>query len=327
MQHKPHAVQAAGDLIPFDSEFHDAPTEAKCAAKLDASHPVHQPEATLDEIRPILSTHSQQVALDAVVAQLQDQGFDGEVARWAEMAGESLEALLARFLVASNWVVDAAATMVKTDVEWRRENKIDELRAMDAVSVLGGVEESVVQKFIPTRIVGFDKTCHPVLVQEMGAQQIEKCPVGVDTLINYHIWLMERCADLLPAQTLKAGRVINQFIVIIDVAGFNLSCLNRANIRFSKLVTGIDSMHYPERLGKAFIVSAHKSVSVAWNLLNPMLDANTIDKIHIMSRPQEYIPVLLEHIDASTLPEQYGGKLKLDTQQFGDFVCVKAGNW
>lgn len=59
-----------------------------------------------------------------------------------------------------------------------------------------------------------------------------------------------------------------------------------------------------------FVINAPSMLSFAWRVIQGFLDRVTTEKIHIMSSPAEWKPVLLKYIDAEQIPEMYGGSAK-----------------
>ena len=79
---------------------------------------------------------------------------------------------------------------------------------------------------------------------------------------------------------------------------------------YVKAVSAIDSNNYPESLGTMFIINAPRAFSAIWRMIKGWLDPRTVSKIHIYSKKSDWLPVLLEHIDVESLPEEIGGQAK-----------------
>jgi len=74
---------------------------------------------------------------------------------------------------------------------------------------------------------------------------------------------------------------------------------------------GIDSKHYPETLGRMFIINVPTIFSIAWALIAPFLDERTQKKIEIFASESAWKKRLRECIDPAKLPEEYGGDNKV----------------
>ena len=73
----------------------------------------------------------------------------------------------------------------------------------------------------------------------------------------------------------------------------------------------IDAAHYPETLGRMFLINVPIIFSVAWALIHPFLDERTQKKIEIISSEKAWKKRLRETIDPALLPEEYGGDCKV----------------
>lgn len=93
-------------------------------------------------------------------------------------------------------------------------------------------------------------------------------------------------------------------IVIFDMANFSTMQTNFSMIR--TLIT-INQDCYPERLSICVLLNAPRLFRWAWRTICPWIDANTRDKIRLLSPEDNASEILLEHIDPHTLEVEYGG--------------------
>lgn len=108
-----------------------------------------------------------------------------------------------------------------------------------------------------------------------------------------------------PACTQRAGRVINQSFVIMDMDGFSLRKWNgQTQAMLSRLIKVL-SDHYPETMGVLFIINAPGVFTAVWRVVKSLLDPGTAKKITILGR--DYHEQLFEHIDPNDLPAFLGG--------------------
>ncbi|KAJ5819742.1 CRAL/TRIO domain-containing protein [Penicillium riverlandense] len=70
----------------------------------------------------------------------------------------------------------------------------------------------------------------------------------------------------------------------------------------------IATAHYPETLGRVFVVGAPAFFKSVWDAISQWFDPETRLKIFILSL-SESKSFLLSHVDASDLPKEYGGEL------------------
>jgi hypothetical protein len=69
-----------------------------------------------------------------------------------------------------------------------------------------------------------------------------------------------------------------------------------------------DAKYYPERLGRLFIINTPSIFTRVWNMfVKKWVDKGILEKVHILGK-EDYKSILLQHIDAESLPEFLGGK-------------------
>jgi hypothetical protein len=146
---------------------------------------------------------------------------------------------LLRFLRAVKWHEKAAEKRLLETLTWRREYGV-EGHTSDHVS-----PENETGKQI---ILGYDTHGRPCLYLNPGRQNTEVSPRQVEHLV----FMVERVIDLMPVQQETLSLLIN----------FKQS-KSRSNtapgIGQGREVLHILQTHYPERLGRAFIINSKKT--------------------------------------------------------------------
>ncbi len=66
--------------------------------------------------------------------------------------------------------------------------------------------------------------------------------------------------------------------------------------------------HYPERVGTVLIINVPGWFKLIWNVVKPMVDPVTLEKIHIVRGKKESLKILLQKIPIENIPPEYGGK-------------------
>ncbi|RAH66311.1 CRAL-TRIO domain-containing protein [Aspergillus aculeatinus CBS 121060] len=95
---------------------------------------------------------------------------------------------------------------------------------------------------------------------------------------------------------------------IVDIS--NVSVFQFWSIRkYLQEASRIATAHYPETLGKVFVVGAPAFFKSVWEAISQWFDPETRSKIFVLS-PVESKSFLLSHIAASDLPKEYGGELE-----------------
>lgn len=223
--------------------------------------------------------------------------------------GETVDDALMRYLRARNFHVEKAAAMYAATVHWRNEFGVDELRKLASGEDVLGDPGLVARlhKFLPHAQTGFDRAGGPVIFKHMGCNCRIKQAVGegisLDALARYNVWLNERYMDAL------ASAKAREWSVIIDAAGWHISLFDSYAFRFLKRTAMTDGAHYPDLLHQMIIVNAPPMLAYAWRVIRTWVDAETRDKIEILSEssPEHTRKVLLSRFDPTTLPAQYGG--------------------
>lgn len=114
---------------------------------------------------------------------------------------------------------------------------------------------------------------------------------------------------LFEQASVEAGRPITTLCAIIDMRDMSTKLSTSATISYITRMINIDSKHYPETLGRMFIINVPTIFSVAWALIRPFLDERTQNKIEIFSSETEWKKRIVTIIDADKLPIEYGGTL------------------
>jgi len=98
-------------------------------------------------------------------------------------------------------------------------------------------------------------------------------------------------------------------IYVIDLDGIGFRDFAGEVVDFVKKASSFTAAHYPERSGSIFVINVPSWFSVIWNVVKPMVDDVTKQKITIMKYGQEAITkALMEKIDIENIPPEYGGK-------------------
>ncbi len=98
-------------------------------------------------------------------------------------------------------------------------------------------------------------------------------------------------------------------IYVIDLNGIGFRDFAGEVVDFVTRASKFTGDHYPERSGSIFIINVPSWFSVIWNVVKPMVDDVTKQKITIMKYGQEAITkALMEKIDINNIPPEYGGR-------------------
>lgn len=126
-----------------------------------------------------------------------------------------------------------------------------------------------------------------------------------DRMLQNLVVEYEKVADpRLPACSRKAGKLLETCCTIMDMKGVGVSRMSSV-YGYVKSASGISQDHYPERLGRLYIINAPWGFSGAFNFVKSFLDPVTVAKIHVLGA--NYQEELLGQIPAENLPKQFGG--------------------
>jgi hypothetical protein len=114
--------------------------------------------------------------------------------RWADIYGESEAAAAARYLRARKGKVSDALALLEADMQWRESENIENL-ASRSIKDITGIDENVMQSYLPTWCQGYDKVGRPVIYTAYGNLEVDtliKKGSSVEKLLLMHIHHLER---------------------------------------------------------------------------------------------------------------------------------------
>lgn len=97
-------------------------------------------------------------------------------------------------------------------------------------------------------------------------------------------------------------------IYIIDLAGIRMTDFVGECVDFVRRASEFTSQHYPERCGYVFIINVPGWFKMIWNVVKPMVDEVTLEKIYILRGKEETFNALSERIAIENIPQEYGGQ-------------------
>lgn len=209
---------------------------------------------------------------------------------------------LLRWLRARNFNVSQAESMLRENLQWRKQNSVD--------TILDDYEPTeVLKKYYPGGLIGHDKEGCPLWIIPFGYTDIKGLFYSVkkSDFVKHIIQQLEVSAQDMAVQSEMMGKVIEMHSFIFDLDNFNLKQIawKPALDMIISLVTMYED-NYPEMLKKAYVVNAPKVYPFIFNMVKPFLSEETAKKIHVFGK-DNWKCALLQDIDPGELPEHWGG--------------------
>jgi hypothetical protein len=131
-----------------------------------------------------------------------------------------------------------------------------------------------------------------------------------DRMLQNLVVEYEKVADpRLPACSRKAGKLLETCCTIMDLKGVGITKVSSV-YGYVRQASAISQDHYPERLGKLYLINAPWGFSGVWSVVRGFLDPVTVNKIHILGT--NYQSELLGQVPKENLPSEFGGTCECD---------------
>jgi hypothetical protein len=208
---------------------------------------------------------------------------------------------LNRWIRAREHDLTKAEQMLRTSLEWRQENDIDDIHNWE-------IPRNILQDY-PFVISGLDKEGCPVGIFPLGEWDVKKAvESGLrDTYIKYVDHIMG--AQFGGTLRNKCGPNVDQVVIILDMKGYSFRQVTalKAVDAILETVRRFD-LNYPETLKLAVVINAPRIFSIIFGIIKPVLSAKTLSKVEIFNYdPEKWMPFLSEFIPLSSLPTSFGG--------------------
>ncbi|KAJ3417142.1 hypothetical protein HDV05_007001 [Chytridiales sp. JEL 0842] len=171
------------------------------------------------------------------------------------------DACLLRYLRASKWDVDAAEKRLANTLQWRRDYRPNEIppEEVEPEAVTG-------KEFIS----GFDLHGRPIIYLSPRLENTKT----YERQLRFVVFNLEKGVAVMP-------KGVEQFTLVIDFEGISMMNSTPTSVSIKFLQTLGD--HYPERLGKGFMVNPTWYLWVFFKLIGAFLDPVTKSKIHFVN--------------------------------------------
>lgn len=192
------------------------------------------------------------------------------------------EEYLLKFCVAKKFDVEQSCKMFADFMDWRRQNKVDELVSLDITPL------TRILDIFPHNYYCVDREGNCVYIEKYKMFDLKEVMkvVGQEWLINYFIYGYERLVNtILPHLSKLAGRQIRHSISILDLDGVNFSSVlaKRDEINeLTKIVSDISNNYYPGITAKCIVLNTPMMFSIMWSVAKAFLSKETVQKTMIL---------------------------------------------
>ncbi|KAL1435884.1 hypothetical protein MTO96_010654 [Rhipicephalus appendiculatus] len=212
--------------------------------------------------------------------------------------------------------VPKAERMYRHDLEWRKENGVDDL--------LNSYEApQLVKENFPGAIIHPCNDGRPMWIIPAGIDMKAFVAALTPAVIQRHcIYMLENAESLKRSASIKAVAELETHYLVIDVDNFSLRQVY--SWQAVKTITDMLQMmedHFPECLEKCIIFNAVGNkltywltqrptfFPVMWKLIKPFLTQRTTDKVEIFEKADPWKERLVGIVGAASLPAHWGGDM------------------
>lgn len=212
---------------------------------------------------------------------------------------EEAEELPVRFLRAGKGHEAEGLRRYQETLTWRRENGIDNLLYE------AWPEFELVKRHYPHFFHCKGRNGQPVFFEQppkTDLRALRNGGVGLDALLKHYAMITEFQWQMVSRDDFQRS------IYIIDLAGIRMTDFVGECVDFVRQASAFTAAHYPERAGHVFVVNVPGWFKMIWNVVKPMVDEVTLEKIHILRGKEEIFEALVKQIAVENIPQEYGGE-------------------
>ena len=205
-----------------------------------------------------------------------------------------------RFIRATKGDVVAAKVRWADTCTWREENSMDLCLSKPHPNL------KFIKQYYPHYFHMRGKNnecCYYEQPPKMNLPELKRNGITIEKLIKHYAI----CCEYMWTKIEDSEE--GKSIYVIDLDGIGFRDFAGEVVDFVKRASSFTGAHYPERSGTIFVINVPSWFSVIWNVVKPMVDDVTKQKIKILRYGKEAITkALMEKIDIENIPPEYGGK-------------------
>lgn len=206
-----------------------------------------------------------------------------------------------KFLAAAKGDRQEASKRYAASMSWRRNFGVDDI--LDESQPYF----SIIKDAYPHWLGGRTRKNELVYWERVGFVDVDKLRdsgVTLDILLRHYIFTNEWTWKVLsPA----ADGPESCQIVVLDVTGVKLSQVGGLRLEYLRECAKIAQLSYPERTSAYVVINAPAWISIAWRVVEPMLNAEIRKRVHICKVGKQTTDKLLELVHPDHVPTCYGG--------------------
>lgn len=209
------------------------------------------------------------------------------------------EELPLRFLRAGKGDEAEGRRRYQETLAWRRENGID------TILYEAFPKFELIKKHYPHFFHCKGRNGQPVFFEQppkTDLRSLRNGGVGLEALLKYYSLITEFQWQFVSDDDFQRS------IYIIDLAGIRMTDFVGECVDFVRQASAFTAAHYPERAGHVFVVNVPGWFKMIWNVVKPMVDEVTLEKIHILRGKDEIFEALLKQVAIENIPQEYGGQ-------------------
>lgn len=209
------------------------------------------------------------------------------------------EELPLRFLKAGKDDAEEGKRRYAETLQWRKDH------GMDTVLVKPHPHFEIIKKSYPHFFHQTGQNGSPVFYEQppkTNLKAMKAAGVTMDGLLHHYAMITEFGWQFVERS--DAGRSI----FIIDLEGMRMRDFVGDCVDYVKQCSKFTGQHYPERAGFIFVVNVPFWFQTIWNVVKPMVDEVTLQKIDIIRGKDKVLKALLKQIPIENIPPEYGGK-------------------
>ncbi|CAE5963854.1 unnamed protein product [Arabidopsis arenosa] len=326
----PAAEEKSSEAAPVETKSEEKPEEkaevttekASTTAEEDGTKTVEAIEESIVSVSPPESAVAPVVVETVAVAEAEPVEPE-EVSIWGVplLQDERSDVILTKFLRARDFKVKEALTMLKNTVQWRKENKIDEL--VEAA----GEEASEFEKMVFAH--GVDKEGHVVIYSSYGEFQNKELFSDKEKLnkfLNWRIQLQEKCVRAIDFSNPEAK---SSFVFVSDFR--NAPGLGkRALWQFIRRAVKQFEDNYPEFAAKELFINVPWWYIPYYKTFGSIITSPRTRSKMVLAGPSKSADTIFKYIAPEQVPVKYGGLSKdtpLTQETITEAIVKPAANY